>query len=182
MAERLVDPHVILVLREPVARAVSFFKYQKVRLRFPEDLPIEQYLAEADRFGPDDFHDPAHERYMAYQGGCYADYLPDWLEVFGTAQLRIVWFEDLVAAPTRVLSSVASFLGLDPSLLPSEALSSENRTTGYRSAWLQRLALDGNDRLERLFRRHPTAKQRLRALYYRLNGTPAHDVIPEPVL
>ena len=116
---RLVDPHVILVLREPVARAISFFKYQKVRLRFPEDLPIEDYLAAADRLGPDDFHNPENEKYMAFQGGCYADYLPDWLDVFGTERLRVVWFEDLVDEPARTLARSRRSSGLDPARLPS---------------------------------------------------------------
>lgn len=182
IATRLVDPHVILVLREPVARAVSFFKYQKVRLRLPEDLPIEDYLAVADRLGPDDFGIPANEKYMAFQGGCYADFLPAWLDAFGTERLRIVWFEDLVGEPTATLAGVATFLGLDPARLPDEDLSSENRTTGFRSARFQRLALTGNDRLERVFRRHPAMKQRIRAFYYRLNGRAPHDVIPGRVL
>jgi Sulfotransferase domain len=173
---------VILVLREPVARAVSFFKYQKVRLRFPEDLPIEDYLRVADRLGPDDFGIRANEKYMAFQGGCYADYLPAWLEVFGAERLRVVWFEDLVDEPESTLAGVATFLGLDPARLPDEDLSSENRTTGFRSAGFQRLALAGNDRLERVFRRHPAMKQRIRAFYYRLNGRAPHDVIPDHVL
>ena len=182
IAARLVDPHVILVLREPVARATSFFKYQKVRLRFPEDLPMEEYLAVADRLGPDDFRDPANEKYLAFQGGCYADYLPAWLDVFGTDRLRIVWFEDLVREPEATLASVTSFLGLDPRRLPSEELSSENRTTGFRNAWFQRVALAGNDRLERVFRRHPATKQRIRSWYYRLNGRTPDDVIPDQVI
>ena len=76
MRDRLVNPHVVVVLREPVSRALSFFTYQKVRLRFPADYPIEEYLAAADRLGPDDFRDPDNERYMAFRGGCYADFLP----------------------------------------------------------------------------------------------------------
>ena len=76
MRDRLVNPHVLVVLREPVSRAISFFTYQKIRLRFPADYPIEEYLAAADRLAPDDFRDPDNERYMAFRGGCYADFLP----------------------------------------------------------------------------------------------------------
>ena len=31
------NPHALVVLREPVSRAISFFTYQKIRLRFPAD-------------------------------------------------------------------------------------------------------------------------------------------------
>src|SRR5262249_18634765 len=78
MRERLGDLHAIVLLREPVARAVSFFNYQKVRLRIPDDMRMADYLAIADRLGADDFRDPANERFMAFRGGCYADFLPGW--------------------------------------------------------------------------------------------------------
>ena len=177
----LVDPHVILVLREPVARAISFFTYQKIRLRFPSEMPITEYLAQADRLTTADFADPENEKYMAFRGGCYADFLPDWLDVFGTRRLHVGWFEELVADQTPVLASVAEWLGLDPARFPDNALSSENRTTGYKSAQFQRLALAGNDRLERIFRRHPEMKRKIRSLYYRLNGTVTRDQIPPAV-
>jgi hypothetical protein len=177
----LADPHVLVVLREPVARAISFFTYQKVRLRFPAEMPISEYLAQADRLTVADFDDPANEKYMAFRGGCYADFLPDWLDRFGTRRLRVVWFEELVAHQTPVLASVAEWLGLDPDRFPEDALSSENRTTGYRNAQLQRLALAGNDRLERVLRRHPEMKRKLRSFYYRLNGSPTRDQVPPAV-
>lgn len=181
IAQDLVDPHVVLVLREPVARAISFFTYQKVRLRFPADLSITEYLDRADQLTDADFDHPENERYMAFRGGCYADFLPDWLDRFGTRRLHVVWFEELVADQMRVLTSLAAWLGLDPARFPAEALSSENRTTGYRNAQLQRLALAGNDRLERLLRRHPDAKRKLRGLYYRVNGKATRDEIPRAV-
>jgi hypothetical protein len=60
-------------------------------------------------------------------------------------------------------------------------VSSENRTTGFRSKTLQRLALAGNDRLERMLRRHPEGKRKLRAAYYRLNGRAADEPVPDAV-
>ena len=74
------NPRVLVVLREPVSRAISFFTYQKIRLRFPADLSIGDYLAAADRLDDDDFLDPENEKYMAFRGGCYADFLPGWLD------------------------------------------------------------------------------------------------------
>ena len=162
-------------------RAISFFTYQKVRLRFPADLPIGDYLAVADRLGPDDFLDPANEPYMAFQGGLYADFLPEWLETFGTERLRIIDFAELIADPVPLLGSLADWLGLDPTRFPPPALSAENQTTGYRNKGLQHLALHANDRLERLLRRHPEAKRRLRDVYYRLNGNQAREAVPPAV-
>ena len=181
MRERLVDPHVLVVLREPVSRAISFFSYQKIRLRFPADYPITDYLAVADELTDADFGDPENEKYMAFRGGCYADFLPAWFDVLGTERVRVIDFQRLVGDQLTTLHETATWLELDPTRFPSDALSSENRTTGYKSKGFQRIALTGNDRLERVFRRHPEVKRKLRALYYRLNGRPTEDAIPDDV-
>jgi hypothetical protein len=181
MRDRLVNPHVLLVLREPVSRAISFFTYQKVRLRFPADYPIEDYLAAADRLGPDDFRHPDNERFMAFRGGCYADFLPGWLDTFSTPRVHVLDFSCLVADQAGTLRATATDLGLDPARFPADALSSENRTTGFKSKAFQRVALSGNDKLERVLRRHPDAKRKLRAFYYRLNGRTTEEPIPDAV-
>ena len=181
MRTRLVDPHALLVLREPVSRAISFFTYQKIRLRFPADYPITDYLSAADRLTPADFQDPDNEKYMALRGGCYAEFLPGWLDVLGVDNVRILDFDQLVRDQVTTLHETASWLGLDPARFPADALSSENRTTGFKSQGFQRIALAGNDKLERILRRHPDAKRKLRAFYYRLNGRPTEEHIPDSV-
>jgi len=182
MRDRLVNPHVLLVFREPVSRAVSFFTYQKMRLRIPAELPFEDYLAAADRLGPDDFLDPENEKFMAFRGGCYADFLPGWLHPLGVERVQVIDFEQLVTDPAATLQTTARFLGIDPSAFPAGVLSSENRTTGFRSERFQRVALAGNDRLERVLRRHPDTKRWLRTLYFRLNGRATEEPIPTSVL
>jgi len=181
MCDRLVDPHALVVLREPVSRAISFFTYQKIRLRFPADYPITDYLAAADRLTADDFLDPENEKYMAFRGGCYAEFLPGWLDVLGTERVQVIDFAELVGDQASALRATATWLGLDPARFPADALSSENRTTGFKSKGFQKVALAGNDKLERVLRRHPEAKRKLRAAYYRLNGRAAEEQIPDAV-
>jgi hypothetical protein len=178
MRDRLQDLHAIVVLREPVARAISFFNYQKLRLRIPSDMTMAKYLDVADRLGPDEFRDPANEKYMAFRGGCYADFLPGWLDTLGTGRLHLIDFATLVDDPRSVLRALAGDLSIDPDAFPDE-LASENRTVGYRHAGLQRLALLGNDRLERVFRRHPTWEVSLRRVYYRVNGTRQDSLVSD---
>ena len=73
---RCPNARIIVVLREPVARTISFFQYQKTRLRIPAELTIEEYLAHADSLTAADFLDPENERYFAVGGSRYADFLP----------------------------------------------------------------------------------------------------------
>jgi hypothetical protein len=181
MTTVLAHPRIVLVLREPVARAISFFEYQKVRLRFPPELTLEAYLAAADALGDAVGRDPETEKYMAVPGGCYADWLPEWWDVLGPDAVKLVWFEDLVGDDgATVVRDVITWLGLDADRLPATGLRSENRTTAYKHARLQRVALWGNDTAERWLRRAPALKRRLRALYFRVNGrTDAAPVVAD---
>jgi Sulfotransferase domain len=179
--ETLPEPRIIVVLREPVARTISFFQYQKTRLRIPPELSIEDYLAHADTLGPADFLDPENERWFAVGGSRYADFVPAWVEQFGPDRLLVLSFEELTDDPDRVLRETASWLGLDPARLPVESLASENRTTAYKSRRFQRLALTVNDRFERVFRRHPAVKRRMRSLYLRFNGRAAKGQVSDDV-
>ena len=181
MNGRLPTSKVVLVFREPVARAISFFAYQKTRLRLPSEMPMADYLAIADRLTADDFLDPENEKYMAFRGGCYADFLPGWLDTLGADRIAVVAFEDLIGEPAPVLRKLATFVDVDPDAFPDDALSSENRTVGYRNARLQRLALGANDRLERFFRRQPGIERRLRTVYYRVNGRARAESVPPSV-
>jgi hypothetical protein len=181
LLDHLVNPHALIVLREPVSRAISFFTFQKSRLRFPAAESFTDYLAAADRLGPDDFLDPENERYMAFRGGCYADFLPGWLDTLGTERVHLIDFQRLVDDQAGTLRTTATQLGLDPDAFGARALSSENRTTGFKSKSFQRVALAGNDRLEKMLRRHPESKRKLRAVYYRLNGRKVEETIPASV-
>lgn len=168
---------VMVVLREPVERFWSFFTFQKARLRIPDDLSVDDYLAHAETLSEADFHIAENERWFAFRGGCYADWLPAWHDAFGE-HLQVVFFEDLMADPDRVLRDTARFLGIDPDEFPSTSLASENRTTGYKRAGLQRVALVFNDRFERFLRRHYGLKERLRSAYYRFNGAARSEQLP----
>jgi hypothetical protein len=165
------DARILVVLREPVARLVSYFTFQQARLRVPASMTLTEYLERADALGDEDFRDPRNEPYFGARGGVYADYLPDWVDEFGE-QVLVLFFDDLVRRPADTVARAATFLGIDPASLPGAGLSSENRTTGYRSTPLQRGALYLNDRFEPFLRRHHGVKRRLRAAYFRINGRP----------
>jgi len=172
------DVRVVVVLREPVARLISYFTFQQARLRIPESMTLGEYLAHADVLTDADFRNPDNEVYFGVRGGMYADDLPDWVAEFGD-DLLVLFFDDLVLRPEATVARVARFLGVDPAGLPTGGLSSENRTTGFRNPRLQRLALALNDRFEPFLRRHHGLKRRLRAAYVRVNGRPLPVTVTE---
>jgi hypothetical protein len=141
-------------------------------------MTLEEYIEEADRRTDADFEQPENEKWFGVRGGRYADFLAPWHEAFGE-RLRVLFFEELLAGPVDVLSDVARFLEIPPDGFRSADLSSENRTTGFKFRRLQRVALAVNERFERFLRRHYRLKDRLRAVYYRLNGRKSSEFVAE---
>jgi hypothetical protein len=175
LSRTLGSARIIVVLREPVKRFLSFFASQKARLRIPEELSVEEYVARADAMTEADFVDPENHKWFGLRGGWYADWLPAWRDLFGES-LAILDFDDLVRTPERVLHDVAEFLSLSPDGLSATTLPIENRTAAYRNRRLQWLALAANRRLEVVLRRNYRLKQRVRSAYLRLNGRTVNGI------
>src|SRR6476660_1200576 len=88
MREVLGPARILVVLREPVSRLVSFFSSQNTRLRLPSEMSLAEYLDIADAMTDASFRDPANEPYFGFRGGLYADHLPFWVAAYG-ADLRV---------------------------------------------------------------------------------------------
>ena len=180
MRDVLGPARILVVLREPVSRLVSFFTSQKTRLRLPAEMSVSEYLDTADGMTDADFRDPANEPYFGFRGGLYADHLPFWISAYG-GDLRVLFFDDLMARPSDVLADVARWLGIDPLAFPPRGAQLRESHDGLpqRRSPTGRAAF--NDRFEKFLRRHHGLKDRLRSAYYRLNGRSTREAVPDDV-
>ncbi len=170
---------IAIVLREPVSRLLSFYKFKQSQLELPRDLSLKQYIDACRALSNDDLQRRDNNPYFGLAGGCYAQPLRAWQHVFGD-RLRVLWFDDLKDNPKRVVASLCDWLDLDPAYADTLDTRIENQTTGYRFAGLQRLALSLNHAGETFWRKHPAVKRRLRAAYRALNGqTSTHQADDE---
>ncbi len=165
----LPDARIVVVLREPVARLVSYYRFKQSRLELPDDLTIDDY-ADTCLSMTDEMLAPREANpFFGVRGGEYDRFMPAWRDVFGP-DLRVVFFEDLTADPRQTVQSIATWLGLDIAPFAALDTSVENKTTHFKSGLVQRTALTLNDKAEPFFRRHPSVKRRLRSVYYKVNG------------
>lgn len=161
------EPKVIVMLRDPVSRLWSLYRFMRARLAdLPNDMTFDGYIDRClevrDR---GEAVSAANRRYFAIQGSFYAEYVDPWVDAFGS-DLRITFFERLVESPEREFIEVCEWLGLDadPATI---SFSVENQTVPVRSAMLQRIALAANS--ERVLRNRRRLKMPLRKLYYAMN-------------
>lgn len=132
IAARLERPRIILLLRHPVERALSQYRYD-VRRGIEAD-PLEVALRIRG-------NDPAHvwdDRIGFYRsvGGYlafsrYTRLVPEWQTRFGTGNVLVLRAEDLKADRDATLARCHAFLGL-PGLPPARATSPRNATTDTR--------------------------------------------------
>ena len=109
IAEAFPDAHILVMLRDPVDRAVSQYGFS--RAAGVEDLPPAEALAPAAEDRPWDTDAISVSPYEYLRRGRYAEDLPRWLDAFSS--VHVVLLEDLVAEPDRYGRLLAD-LGLDP--------------------------------------------------------------------
>jgi hypothetical protein len=111
----------IVLLRDPVERAVSAYHHQvragteTLSLREALDREPSRLTAEVQRLAQDEnYKSAAHRRYSYMARGLYADQLETWLRHFPREQLLVIRSEDFFDDPGTTVAQVIEYLGLPP--------------------------------------------------------------------
>ncbi|MGL6342974.1 MAG: sulfotransferase domain-containing protein [Waterburya sp.] len=172
---------IILIFREPVSRLISFFKYKKSRLELDKNLSFVEYLRQCEALSPQERVKQENDKYWGIEGGFYANYLEDWLNVFGKS-VYITFFDELQSNPKLLLSKICAWLEIDNSVFESKDLTIENKSLDYKNQYLQELALWINLKAEKFWRANPGIKRGLRNVYYNLNNMPYEEELKQQTL
>jgi hypothetical protein len=158
---------VAVILREPGARAYSWWRFSRSRLWIPPDMTFQDYLDRCTGLegDPETDHSPA---WRGLSGGLYSGYLPAWQETFGD-RLLVLFYDDIRSDFERSMERLCAHFGIErePDRQPTQE---HNVTTDVSSTALQRLALSVNRTGEQLWRRVPRVKAALRRAYYAVNA------------
>ncbi|MCE7918160.1 MAG: hypothetical protein DPW21_08470 [Anaerolineae bacterium] len=170
-------PKVVILFRDPIARLFSFFKFKKSSLELEQTLTFEEYIQKCESLSPDERVKRENNAYWGVEGGYYSKYLKDWFDVFGD-DLKIIFFEHLVADPKTTLVEICEWLGIESeNFAKSLTYSVENKTMNFKNRFLQEFALKVNWKAETFWRSHPGIKRFLREIYHVINGASYRDVI-----
>jgi len=175
------DIKILIILREPVDRLLSFFRYKKSILQLNKALRLDEYVSRCEHMSSDERRKQENDLYWGIEGGFYSNYLPGWFEVFGDA-VKVMFFDSLKADRRGFMAELCDWLDIDESIYDGLNLEVENKSQNYRSKHLQRLALTINLRMEVFFRRWPSLKNALRSLYFLLNNDSYDEDYPAATL
>lgn len=110
----------IVILRNPVTRFISSYKYGRQRNNYKGS--IEEFYRTSEK---------------AYIRGLYSKQLKNWFKYFDKSQFLVLIFEEEIKNPKRTLSKLSEFLEIDKSLFDESVLSKKsNASKSIRFGWL----------------------------------------------
>lgn len=127
LAESLPNSKVVFVLREPIARLISFYGFAIQRGKLAQNVSFDEYV-ELLRTGG------LKETYPvdALGHGRYACFLPAYYEAFGMDRIRVFLYEELLQDPKTVTQSVCKFIGISPEFFENYHFGVHNKTRSLR--------------------------------------------------
>ena len=170
-------PKIVIILREPVSRTLSYFRFAKSMLWIDQDLSLADYVASC--LERDHLPEADAEPFDAVRRSRYADYLQPWIDGFGP-DLLICFYDQLTNTPQALLQRICQHFNIAE---PSDDLTQvpmQNKTRNVRSRALQRVALRVNAHLSEPLRSFPRAKAALAASYYWINGNEDPSTFRDP--
>jgi hypothetical protein len=167
------DPRVAIILREPISRLISFYRFMQVRLQIPADMSLQHYVERCQAIPDDQINLRANNVWTGLWGGQYARFMTDWLAQF-PGHCDIYFFDDLFDDPQQVVAEMSRRLGIDPRAAPAHPVA-ENTSAAYRSPTAQRLAALAARHSRRVFRRYPVLYTQGRRIYEAVNQRAATE-------
>lgn len=172
------DLKIIIFLRDPTDRLVSFFKYKRSMLELPPDMTLSEYINRCQSMSIEAKRLQSNDMWWGVEGGKYDLYIKDWIDTYGP-NLKIIFFDDLKSNAKSVTVDVCKWLNITPEFYETYPFHVENKSTAYKNKFLQKIALYINKKLETVWRTYPAIKTSLRDVYYSINGKDFDDK-PDP--
>jgi len=155
--ESLPDVKLVFILRDPVDRLVSSFRYRKQYGLIPVTETFKSFVDEQFEDQADSVPYPPTPLMM----GSYSGYLQPYLEAFDTDQIMVLHFEDLKRDPGGFVSEICRAVGLDESHFQGYEYGVHNPTRPMASPAADRLINALRYRLSPLTFRFPRIHQTL---------------------
>lgn len=174
-----IDIRFIFILRDPIERLISSFKFHKSKLYIPEDLDINDYiqmcldyekgsLSLADSIFNNDWF------LQVLSAGRYDKAIESFQN--NGLRFRAYDFSQLKDNMSSVVSEICDFFEIDSSVYENYDFHTANQTFTVKNRRIHSIGIFVNNKLEMFFRRNPEIKQYLLKLYKGFNSKPGEAI------
>lgn len=172
------DSKVIIVLRDPVERLFSFYKYKQSLGHISGKLKFGDYIGECRKVPADQPIWKENYVHWAMIGGKYAKLLSEWHDVFGE-RLMVCFFDDMVRDEPKFIEEICNWLDLDKSRIDDSKTKIQNKSMIYRSKGLQRVATSFDSMFSGVWYYLPWLKWPFSVVYNLINAKPHNEKISD---
>lgn len=170
----LPDARLVFILRDPIERLMSWYRFARQLGRLPATLSFADYVELQRSERPIAPGEQQHLR--ALQHGRYAEYLQVYYTQFSSERLFVTGFSRLAADPRGLLHDLCTFVGLDEAPYGDYQFTPHNPSQPMRSPAINRRYVESRDRLRGRYATSPTVmgllrpvRRTLEPLLFRLN-------------
>jgi hypothetical protein len=149
----LEDVRLVFLLREPISRVVSWYRFAIQNNSIGADVSFDEYACrQLDHPGPLASSVPQHMR--AVEQGRYVQYLRGYFDIFGRERIFVSFLEDISRNPHLVMLRLSEFSGIDPSFYDGYEFKVFNKTENLKNpavfGLIRKLRFNVNRRINRL--------------------------------
>jgi hypothetical protein len=176
VAALIPQARLLFVLRDPIDRLRSCFRFYKSRLHVPDTMMFEQFVGECMAFEETGQAASSHGikpwHLRSLRRGRYEEQLVHFDRQVPAAQHLTLLYDDLRDNMRDAMRRVCAFGGISDAFYDSHSFARENVSFLAERRSIQRVAIFVNDTFEVIWRRNPTLKRKLLGLYKRVNERP----------
>jgi hypothetical protein len=166
----LANVRFIFILREPVSRLLSWYRFGRKRTEIGLNMNFDEYISIQRTNGDHVPPKVKHPAFCALQHGRYSTYLRPYLEQFGKSLLHIGFYENLQRDPLAFTASICRSVGISESYFREYRFDVMNKGADVRSRYLHKLYVESKERARRLALCTPALGSSLRQIRHSLDS------------
>lgn len=171
----LPEVKLLFILRDPVERLISSFRFHVGRLNIDDTISLDEYVEKCFAY----YRGEATPEQLgigrwylqALEQGLYARKLSYFRAMFPESQIAVMFLDDLIRDIHAFMHSVCVFVGIDSSYFDNFTFHRENITFFSKNKALHAAAILLNNFFEPFFRKNPVVKRLLLSWYKTLNAS-----------
>jgi len=162
--QSLANVRFVFILREPISRLLSWYRFARKRSVIPHDMTFDDYVCTQRDNSTRRARPGRHPAFYALEQGRYSVYLRPYLELFGESSVHVSFYEDLRRGALAFIVPICRWLGINEAYFRDFRFDIINKGSDVRSRYLHKAYLKSTQRARHLLRQTPKLRLLLRQI------------------